>query len=67
MQLTETAAWLLAKGLVQAPVVSQPDPEAGPEVAPEDDLERCEEQPLVWMNGMSGRPSGPAADDIMYK
>ncbi|KAG2424815.1 hypothetical protein HXX76_014236 [Chlamydomonas incerta] len=73
LALTDTAAWLLGRGLVA------PAP-AGQVAAAGEDAEDCSQAPLVWMNGLSGRSAGRGggggglmgggggpAEDLLYK
>ncbi|GIM08138.1 hypothetical protein Vretimale_12173, partial [Volvox reticuliferus] len=67
MQLSETASWLLAKGLIQPPAARAGVDEAT-DVAAADDLERCTAPPVVWVNGLTTKAGGSQpAEDLMYK
>ncbi|GIL48985.1 hypothetical protein Vafri_5482 [Volvox africanus] len=67
MQLSETASWLLAKGLVQPPAAKAGERDAD-KVAAADDLGQCTAPPIVWVNGLTAKAGGSQpAEDIMYK
>ncbi|KXZ46286.1 hypothetical protein GPECTOR_45g156 [Gonium pectorale] len=67
MQLTETASWLLAKGLVTAPPLREDEEgeaEGGGGAACSGPSGGA---PLMWLNGITSRPAGAAAEDLLYK
>ncbi|KAG2487497.1 hypothetical protein HYH03_013916 [Edaphochlamys debaryana] len=69
MQLSDTAAWLLARGLVAPPSASQLEIIGA--AAGGGDAEWCEAPPLAWLNGLAGRTPGAGqggpTEELMYK
>lgn len=70
MQLADTAAWLLAKGLVSAPESSAKGSAIAQrsEGGADEGLEGCTVPMVMWMNGLTGKAGGSQpAEDLMYK